>query len=109
MGFLYNGELSDFAQQAMRQTMDLKDRLAVAMGRDVPWVQSVLAVPFGFTEADAKGGNVWLVHQENINDRIAPENGAKRLDKQQIARTVKVLEMIQSGAADVYQRPATVA
>jgi len=71
----------------------------------VPWVQSVLAVPFGFTTNDACDGKVWLVHQENVVDRLAPEKGLEKLTKQQIARTVKVLEMIQAGAAETYIRP----
>jgi hypothetical protein len=54
----HNGQLSPFAQQALRQTMALRDRLNALMGRDVPWVQAVLAVPLGFTEGDACGGKV---------------------------------------------------
>jgi hypothetical protein len=104
-GLLHNGQPSRFAQQVMRQTMDIKDRLAVAMGKDVPWVQTVLAVPFGYTERDACGGKVWLVHQENILDRLAPEGAPRKLTEQQITRVVKVLEMIQQGAAEIYQRP----
>jgi hypothetical protein len=39
-GLRYNGQPSPFAQQALRQTMALKDRLDALMGRDVPWVQA---------------------------------------------------------------------
>jgi hypothetical protein len=108
-GLLHNGQPSPFARQALRQAMEVSRRLGVAMGRDVPWVQSVLAVPFGYVEGDACGGTVWLVHQDSLTERIAPENGPKRLDKQQVARTVKVLEMIRDTAADVYKRPAPTA
>jgi hypothetical protein len=104
-GLLHNGQPTPFARQAMRQTMDLRNRLQAMMGNDVPWVQAVLALSFGYVERDACGGKVWLVHQENVLKRLAPENGATKLSKGQIARTVKVLEMMQDGAASVYDRP----
>lgn len=104
-GLLHNGQPSPFAQQAMRQAMNLKDRLGVAMGRDVPWVQPILAVPLGYTEQDACGGKVWLVHQDNLIDRIAPEGAPTKLSAEQRSRTVKTLEMLESTAADVYRRP----
>ncbi|HVT89963.1 MAG TPA: nuclease-related domain-containing protein [Tepidisphaeraceae bacterium] len=105
-GLLYNGNQCDFAQQTLWQTMNLKDRLEVLMGKDVPFIQPVLAVPFGYTEHDACGNKVKLVHMENITERLAPLEGSpKKLSKDQIARVVKVMEMIQEGAADVYVRP----
>lgn len=105
-GLLHNGQTCEFAQEALRSALDLKDRLQVALGKDVPWVQPVLAVPFGFTQADACGGKVWLVHQENTAERLAPEAAPDRLTEQQIERAVKVLEMIQNTAADIFRRPA---
>jgi hypothetical protein len=36
-------------------------------------VQAVSAVPLGFSKGDACGGKVWLVHQDEISGRIAPE------------------------------------
>jgi hypothetical protein len=79
------------------------------MGTDVPWVQAVLALPFGYTYGDGCGGTVWLVHQDDIVERLAPEKASKRLSKQQIARIAKSLELIQDGAAEVYERPSTTA
>jgi hypothetical protein len=105
-GLLHNSKPSDLAQRALRQTMNLKDRLVALMGADVPWVQPVLAVPYGYVDGDACGGKVWLVHQEQIPDRFAPEGGPRRLDPHQVGRVVKVMEIIRAGAADVYERPA---
>ncbi len=104
-GLLYNGKPCDFAQQALRQAMNLKDRIGVAMGSDVPWVQSVLALPFGYIEGDARRDKVWLVHQENILDCLVPDDGPRRLSKSQLARTIAVLEEIQCHAAHIYRRP----
>src|SRR5262249_40024184 len=103
-GLLHNGQACNFAQQALRQAMDLKDRLTSLMGRDIPWVQCVLAVPFGFTEGDACSGKVWLVHQDSVIDRVAPEGGARKLEKRQITRVVRALELIMKDAASVYER-----
>lgn len=104
-GVLHNGRDCSFAKQTFSQAMQLKDRLCAMMGGDVPWIQPVLAVPLGFVEGDACGGKVWVVHQEDIKDRLAPEATVKRLSKEQVARVAKVLEMIQTSAAAVYQRP----
>jgi hypothetical protein len=72
----------------------------------VPWIQPVLAVALGHTEGNACGGKVWLVHADTIADRISPEAAQRKLKPDQIKRTVKVLEMIQASAADIYRRPA---
>jgi hypothetical protein len=105
-GVLYNGNPCDFANKAMWQTMALKDRLAAILGDDVPFLQPVLAVPFGFTEGNACGGKVWLVHQDDILNCLAPDGAPKRLSRAQIERIAKAVDMLQSTAADIYQRPA---
>jgi len=102
---LHNGKQCNFAQDALRQTMGLKDRLAAVMGDDVPWIQPVLAVPLGFVDGDACGGKVWVLHQDELTDRIAPVEGPKKLDKRQLARVVGALEMLEGKAAAVYVRP----
>jgi hypothetical protein len=94
---------------AARQTMDLKDRLSAMLGADKPFLQPVLAVPFGFTEGDACGGKVWLAHQDNILGRVAPDGAPKRLGREQIERIAKAVDMLQSTAADVCQRRAPAA
>jgi Nuclease-related domain len=104
---LYNGKPCDFAQDALRQTMNLKDRLTAVMGGDVPWLQPLLAVPFGFIEGDACGGRVWVLHQEQLMDRICPHDAPKKLDKRQLERVVRALELLQGKAAEVYERPTT--
>lgn len=106
-GLLHNGQRCDFAKDAQRQTMNLRQRLESLMGRDVPdWVQPVVAVPFGYTEHDPFEGKVWLVNAEEIVGRIAPDKVTKRLAGGQVERVAKVLEMLQAGAADAYERPA---
>jgi hypothetical protein len=103
-GLLHNGQPSPFANEALRQTMDLVSWFRQAMRADVPYVQCVLAVPLGFTEGEACGGKVWLAHQHEILRRLAPEQARRRLDNKQISRTVKVLEMIEQNAASVFRR-----
>lgn len=90
--------------------MALRDRLAALMGGEVPWVQAVLAVPLGFVDGDPRGacgGKVWVVHQEDLPDRLAGERVPARLDKAQVGRLVDVLSMLQANAAKVYRRPTT--
>ena len=109
-GLLHNNQPSALAKQALGQAMGFKDRFAAVMGGNVPWVQAVLAVPFGFTDGgDACGGKVWVVHQEDLTDRLAPEGAAAKLNKGEVERAVKAIEMIQQNAASVYQRPAPAA
>jgi hypothetical protein len=45
-------------------------------------------------------------HQENMLDRLAPDGATKRLAKQQVERIAAAIGMLQSSAAEVYQRPA---
>ncbi len=104
-GLIHNNDPCDFAKQAMGQTLELRTRLEALMGANAPWVQPVLAVPFGFTKGDACNGKVWLVHQDSIINRIAPENGAPRLNNEQLERILKVLMMLEYNGASVYQSP----
>jgi hypothetical protein len=79
------------------------------LGDDVPFLQPVLAVPFGFTEGNACGEKVWLAHHENILDCLAPDEAPRRLSRGQIERIARAVDMLQSTAADIYQRPAPAA
>ncbi|HEV7298640.1 MAG TPA: nuclease-related domain-containing protein [Tepidisphaeraceae bacterium] len=105
LGLLHNGKNCDFAHQVQRQTMNLRDRLDAIMGKDVPWIQSVLALPLGWTENDAFGGQVWVVNAEDMIDRIAPEKPSTKLGADLVKRLVKAMEMIQANAAEAHRRP----
>ena len=48
---------------------------------------------------------MWVVHMENMSDRLAPPDGPKRLDGGQVARVVEALKMLQPRAAEIYVRP----
>ena len=65
----------------------------------------MLAVPLGYTEADAMGGTVWLAHQDNLIKRLEPEDALKVLTQSQVSRIVTALELIEPSAATIYQRP----
>lgn len=104
-GLLHNGRPCGFAKDALRQAMNLVERLKAALGADVPWVQAVLALPFGYIDNDACGGKVWLAHADNLADRLAPEGGPRKLKPKQVERVVKVMEMIAASAAEIYRRP----
>ena len=97
-GLLHNGQSCPFAKDAMRQAMTLRDRLAALMGKDVPFVQPVLAVPFGYVEGAACGGKVWVRHQDDITSRIAPKDTRRRLSEKEVAPLVGVLEMFEKDA-----------
>ncbi len=103
--FLHNNQPSDMALQVLRQTMNLRDRLAAIMGDNLPWIQPVLAVPFGYVQDDDGGAKALVVHQDDLIDRIAPDGAARRLDSETIHRVTKALEMIQQHAEEVYRRP----
>jgi hypothetical protein len=105
LGLLHNHQPCDFAVQAQRQAMNLRDRLGAIMGADVPYVTPLLAVPFGYVDSDAMSGQVIVAHAEDLTDRIAPVDVPRKQSADMIARTVKAMEMIQSGAAAAYRRP----
>jgi diacylglycerol kinase len=108
--FTHNGAPCEFGNQALRQTMTLQDRLKALLGSEVPWVQSVLAVPFGYTEGrTTRQGKVWVVDMETLIHKLAPADGVRRLEKSQIARVVKALEMLAAGSRHVFKaaEPAT--
>jgi hypothetical protein len=85
------------------QAMQLRDRLQAMMGKDVPFVQAVLAVPLAFVACPRQQGPVWVVHPDELFDAV--EGGAKKLPASQIDRCAKVLDMLRQSAAHVYQKP----
>ena len=100
--YLLNNRPTDHLKQAQRQTMQLRDRLAALLGR-VPWVQPVLAVPLAWVDFDSFQTTAWVLHQDNLCD--AMEKQPKRLTKDEVARIVKALEMIEANARDIYRPP----
>ena len=104
-GMTHNGKPCSFAREAMGQTMQLKGRLEAMMGSGVPWITSIVALPFGQID-NPICGKVWLCNADDLVRRIAPVNGPKPMSKAQVERVVKVMEMIQNSAAAVYERAA---
>lgn len=104
-GLLWNNRPCLFARDALRQASNLAERLRAMLGGETPWVQAILALPFGYVEHDACGGRVWLVHAETVVERlVAAERGRKPLTTLQIERVVKAMEMLTADAAKVYRR-----
>lgn len=77
--------------------------MAIVTGQDdVAFVTAVLAVPLAYVEFSGPKNNVSVLHQDSLLDTL--QNAPKRLDKQQIARCAKALEMLEEAAAKVYRR-----
>ncbi|HTL29586.1 MAG TPA: hypothetical protein VL282_10195, partial [Tepidisphaeraceae bacterium] len=68
-------------------------------------IQPVLALPLGYIKGNSCGAKVWFVHQDNLLDVLAPEDGPKKLNAGEINRVVTAMEMLQQSSAKVHQRP----
>jgi hypothetical protein len=87
-------------------TMKLRDRLQGLAG-ELPWIQRILAVPFAFVEFQPKQNNVWVLHGDNLVSEL--ENAPVNLNKAEVARFAKAVEMIRQIAAAIYRRSETIA
>jgi hypothetical protein len=100
-----NGNPCDFAKQALGQTMELVSRLQALLGADVPYVQSVLAVPFGYVTHPEKSHRVWILHQENMTDVLEQEGKQKRLSKKETERLVTCLKSLAENSLKIWKKP----
>ena len=73
------------------------------MGKDVPFVQAVLAVPLAFVACPRQLGPMLVVHQDELLDVI--EDNSKKLSPSETERCAKVLDMLQQSAAHLFQKP----
>jgi hypothetical protein len=99
---LKNNEPSTLLEQTFMQAMNLKDRLKFGMGRDVPFVTAVLAVPLAYVAFSGPQRNVWVLHQDDLTDTL--EKAPKRMDKREVERCVVALEMLEKSARQIYRQ-----
>lgn len=97
----YNNGATDLLRQTTAQAMQLRDRLQAMLGRDVPFVQAVLALPLAFIQCARQQGAVLVVHQEDL--LVTLEDSKRKLSSSEIRRCAKVLEMLQQSAAHLYR------
>jgi len=102
--WLRNNKPAPEVPDTLRQTMSIVDRLKALMGGNVPFVKPVLATPLAYVEGDHFTDKVWVVHQDNLTDYLAPEQNRATLTTNEVQRIVEVLEMVKRGAASVYRR-----
>lgn len=108
----FNLRPCDWTRDATRQTMRLKDQLAVLENGKQPWIQTVLALPFAHVEAgpaktqcnERLPGNApipgvtacWVLHEDTLLDAINPEPPPKprKLSKAEIDRWAAAVEKL---------------
>lgn len=100
----FNGEPSDWAADATRQAMRLRDQLAVVEPSERPWVQVVLALPFARVERGEANGTkgpatvdkAWVLNEEDLIDTIEPVGGKRKLNKHEIERWAAAVEKLHT-------------
>ncbi len=97
--FLYNGRPTDELQQALRQTMRLRERMCALMGTDNLYINAVLAVPFAWIDLSGSLRNVLVLHKDNLVSQL--ESAPKRLTNRQIDAYVKVLQTLAGTSRDL--------
>jgi hypothetical protein len=101
---LLNNKPTDLAHQAAKQAADLHDRLQALMGADTPWVQSILAAPFAYTDLPEKSQTTWILHQENLADTLESEAKKNRLSGPQLQRALHSIQTLAQNAEKLYRR-----
>jgi hypothetical protein len=89
-----NGETLSDLDQAMKLAMWVKDRLKGVLGKQLPWVQPVLALPFALVEIPPTDCPVWIVDDTMLLDTLNPENPKCRLSDQRIEQIA--VELVRS-------------
>jgi hypothetical protein len=100
---LLNNQPTDLAKQALGQALELRKRLEALMGTDAPFVQSILAVPFAYTDFDETSQTTWVLHQENLTDILEAQATRNRLPKIQLSRTLETIKTLSQNAAKLYR------
>lgn len=105
----FNLKPCDWTRDATRQTLRLKDQLAVVEPNSAPWLQTVLALPFAHIDApparDRAGqlvpgahavGNCWVLHEDTLLDAIAPDPipKSRKFSKQEVQRWAAAVEKL---------------
>jgi hypothetical protein len=92
--------------EGVRLTMQLRDRL-LGLAGELPWIQSVLAVPLAFVDFQPKQNSVWVLREDDLVSEL--ENAPVKLNNADVARFAKAIDMIQQNTAAIYQKPTTAA
>lgn len=71
------------------------------VGADVPYVNAVLAVPLAYVDFSGPQQNVWVLHQHDLLETIA--NAPKRLERAEVERVAKALEMLRQSGKTIYK------
>ncbi len=100
---ILNSRLCEHVPAALGQAMELAERMRALMGADVPWVQAILAAPFGYVDYPERKHKVWVLHQENLTDALAAEGKKKVLTTAQVERCVQVVGMLGDNSRKVWK------
>jgi hypothetical protein len=95
----YNNQPCNWLADVTRQAMSLKQRLAALLTGDMPYVEAALAVPLGWVEGRSRNG--WLLNQDNLTNTLRDRR--KVLDKAQIHRCVKSVEMLTLTSRQIHR------
>ena len=104
---LVNLKPTRFVGDVWDQAKQVRARLASFLVNEVPWVQSVLAVPFAWVDCDSVASDIWILHQENL---VSTFEGCKpRLSKQEIQKLARLLDKLLVEGKEFYTPPKKVA
>lgn len=99
----FNNEPCTWCNDAVRQAMRLRDQLAVLEHGNLPWIQPILALPFGHIEPGAAVGDpptcerAWVLNEDDLVTAIEEKSPKhQRLSSADRARWVAALEKLHS-------------
>jgi hypothetical protein len=100
---LLNNQPTTLAKEALAQALELRSRLEALMGQGTPFVQSILAVPFAYTDLNEKSQTTWILHQENLADTLEAEAQKHRLPKPKLTRALHSIQTLAQNAEKLYR------
>ena len=75
---LLNGRPLGEMDEAMRLALWVRDVLRAGLGKRVPWVRAVLAVPLAKVDVPPTGNDVWVLGEEDLLAELNPERPRAR-------------------------------
>lgn len=92
----YNNEPTELIGDTLAQMKRLKELLAAELGKDVPWINAILAVPFAYIDFSGKQNHVSVLNDYTLVDWIEKGDSRDKLSKLQIGGVVRVLERLEA-------------
>jgi hypothetical protein len=86
----FNGNPTEFLDEAVGLAVKLHDRLEAMTGKSIPFVQPILAAPLAYIGFPTRSRTAWVVHEDNMVEMLLTSE--KRVSNAEVRRIVTALE-----------------